>query len=128
MGTKFLQQYGGLLLFLCAAFGLRVSFTTQDQLRDNLPRLAIAVGIFAVFEVILFIWLRLHGRPMELLDALNELLGVLAVSLAFLTQGILRLIGGVVWLVYQLLEGRLEERLSRQVAGAGEPGRPAQRS
>jgi hypothetical protein len=125
MGTKFLQQYGGLLLFLGAAVLERVTFNAETPL-ENLPKLAIAAGVFVLFEAGLFVALRLRAQRMEALDALNALLGVLAVSMAFLTEGLLRLVGGVVWLGYQLLEGRLEERISaRRVehsagSGAGE--------
>ena len=46
MGAKFVQQYGGLFLFLCVALVTKVSFDTESPL-DNLPKLAIAGGAFA---------------------------------------------------------------------------------
>jgi hypothetical protein len=119
MGTKFLQQYGGLLIFLCAALLLGVTFDTENP-SDNLAKLAIAGGAFVASEVALLVWLRVRRRPFEVLDAVNAALGVLAVSMAFLTVGLLRLAGGVVWLGYQLMEGRLEERIaSRHIEHSG---------
>jgi hypothetical protein len=120
LGTKFLQFYGGLLLFLCAALVLRVSFDAQPL--DNLPKLAIAWVVFVLFEVGFLIWLRLRRRPIDYLDHINAVLGVGAVSVAFLTRGPVRLVGGLVWLGYQLLEGRLEERLATARAQRSEPG------